>query len=1521
MLLVAFLCIAFKMSLQSEVSHSNWEKFIDVQKYIDAISVEMHRNLSSKCYEDVQKYVNGVKEKQPWSLRVFAANGPLKDDVGLMRTLDECTSISEIIDNSTIIGKYCSAKLTANDGNGTGGICFPGSCSAKEIELIHRGIDIPIYLNASECHVQERNPFHAATVCAIIIFGIILCLVLTSTTYELIMRCNKKSAHTLFKSFSLVTNGNNLLALTTPANAHQISCLWGIRVFAITCIIFKHVVYVKENVTDEPYLSEWKSTLARKIVDGSTFSVDTFLLIAGLLVSFNPKRSLKNGDEFSITKYYLNRYLRLTPTLAFMILVHVALTSYLGFEQLLVKQYIDPSACRRYWWSALLYVQNFVNADRMCLVESWYLSVDMQIFLVSPIFLIPFRKKPKIALSVMVVLILISSAYCFSTVWLLDMTPSMNYNIYYNIKPYTRVTPWFLGFIMGYFLSIPQEARLKIGKGANILLTLASIAAVLFCVYALPWYSEDKILYGSRLALIRPLWSIAICWIIYSCVSGYNGALGSSSSSSEEDGAGTIGMEIPILRRCRVPTGFAQSKNGSKPSKKKKQVMVDKSPQLEDIAVPGTSGLQKPSKSNESWYCHLCRTDRKIDVQQYIGSIESAISIDGNLNLSSNCYEEVENYVYGVKENQQWALRMYRANGEIQSGLLKEPLGSFEECVSVGEALDNITLIGKYCLWHSIDNVENGTKSAFFSGAICFPGNCSAGEIRQIYHAIGIPIYLTSSGCYLQEPKSYDAITICVIVVLGVVLCLVLTSTAYELVTRRNGKSAHILLKSFSLVSNGTSLLKVIDPTSTNQISCLWGLRVITIVLVIFNHVVFVKKIITTDELYLNEWKSTVASKIINGARLSVDTFFVITGILVSFNPNRSSKKVEKFNVVKYYLNRYFRLTPTLAFIVLVDVALAPHLGFGQLVVKQNLDSMSCRRYWWSALLYIQNFVNIEEMCVAVSWYLCVDMQIFLASPLFLIPFRKKPKVVLSVIGALLLMSSVFSFLTVWLFDMTPHMNYLIIYYTKPYTRITPWFVGFITGYILSASKNARLNVGNVTNVILTLASIATIIFLTCEEPLRTNNNILYACQLALVRPLWSVAVCWIIYSCATGYNKFINRLLSLNVFQILSKLTYAAYLVHLTLITLCYTMFQTATVLTHINMPRRSITVDESIHNLVEYFNKEKQNNGPLTPLTAVHARVSDALKIDTKTMSNALRRHQNQEENKETEPRQKSLKTKNMDQQQKSEIRNTIYNMYINHEHVTLDTLLTKMKERALIIVALDAATSFSVIPRSGTKIVGGENALINDFPHQVSLQFGGRHICGGSIVSSDAILTAAHCVVEGSSVSYSVRYGTSYQNSMGTVVAVSTLKSHPYYNDYTSDSDIAIVKLRRTIIFSSVAQGISITAAPHTNYDEAVVTGWGALTEGGSSPFKLQAVKLKLIPHIVCSTYYYGAISGRMICYGYQFGGKDSCQGDSGGPLISGGVQIGVVSWGNGCARPNFPGVYTDVYKLRDFVLSNF
>ncbi|KAF5285097.1 hypothetical protein FQA39_LY16786 [Lamprigera yunnana] len=559
------------------------------------------------------------------------------------------------------------------------------------------------------------------------------------------------------------------------------------------------------------------------------------------------------------------------------------------------------------------------------------------------------------------------------------------------------------------------------------------------------------------------------------------------------------------------------------------------------------------------------------NVDAYVGSIEDAISTDYNLNLSSKCCNEVEKYIYGVKEKQKWALSMFDSNGKMESGLLKgniRHMGSFDECISVNEDFDNITLIGKYCLADLIVNdvnIENGTETKF-KGALCFPGGCTAEEIQQIHHAINISIYPTSSECYLRESKSFDGVIICAIIVFGIILCLVVTSTTYELTMQYSKKSPHVLFKSFSLMSNGKSLLTVTGPKDPNQFSCICGIRVFATVWIILFHLVDLKKGIIANELYFNEWMQTVASKILVAGPLSVDTFLLITGMLISFNHRKSLNKTLKFNIIKHYLNRYFRLTPTLALIVLVRAAFVPYLGFGPLLTIQNVYSANCRRYWWSALLYVQNFVNADDICIQESWYLCVDMQIFLVSPFFLIPLRRKPKIALSVIAALLLISLGFSFASVWVYDMTNPKNYLKNYYMMPYFRVSPWFLGLIMEYHLSVSQETKLIVGKATRVLLTVTSLASIIFCIYAHPTvilsGQENQILYAGRITLIRPLWCMATWWIIYSCVHGYNDFLNNFLSLNAFQVLSKITYAAYLVHLTIISLFHSISRTATVL-----------------------------------------------------------------------------------------------------------------------------------------------------------------------------------------------------------------------------------------------------------------------------------------------------------------------------------------------------------------------
>ncbi|KAB0794212.1 hypothetical protein PPYR_13832 [Photinus pyralis] len=223
---------------------------------------------------------------------------------------------------------------------------------------------------------------------------------------------------------------------------------------------------------------------------------------------------------------------------------------------------------------------------------------------------------------------------------------------------------------------------------------------------------------------------------------------------------------------------------------------------------------------------------------------------------------------------------------------------------------------------------------------------------------------------------------------------------------------------------------------------------------------------------------------------------------------------------------------------------------------------------------------------------------------------------------------------------------------------------------------------------------------------------------------------------------------------------------------------------------------------------------------------------------------------------------------------------------------------------------------LPQLDGRIVGGYDVNIEDHPYQISLQVWGTHICGGSIIAPDLILTAAHCTIKYRAGDMSIRYGSSIRNQAGTEVQVKEKDEHPSYNPSTMDYDVTVLVLRNHVKMSASAQIVSLVAAGSTEGGRvAIVSGWGALSSGGSSPLQLQAVKVREVDRKKCNSDYGGGITDRMVCFMDTY--KDSCQGDSGGPLVSNGVQVGVVSWGYGCADPRYPGVYSNVAVLRDFI----
>ncbi|XP_069679942.1 trypsin alpha-like [Periplaneta americana] len=248
------------------------------------------------------------------------------------------------------------------------------------------------------------------------------------------------------------------------------------------------------------------------------------------------------------------------------------------------------------------------------------------------------------------------------------------------------------------------------------------------------------------------------------------------------------------------------------------------------------------------------------------------------------------------------------------------------------------------------------------------------------------------------------------------------------------------------------------------------------------------------------------------------------------------------------------------------------------------------------------------------------------------------------------------------------------------------------------------------------------------------------------------------------------------------------------------------------------------------------------------------------------------------------------------------------------------------AIAAFTLLLACSFGAVPRITRpkldgRIVGGEPTDIKNFPYQVSMElvpYG--HWCGGSIISPDYVLLAAHCVSGEALSDLSIRVGSTYKEEGGSVHSVEKVVIHSQYSG--EDYDIALIKVSQPFVYSDSVQPISLTSVAPATETPVVVSGWGDLSSGGPAPTQLQQVQVNIIDYNECNDDYllYGGITPRMICAGVPQGGKDSCQGDSGGPLVSEGKLVGIVSWGVGCASKQYPGVYANVAVLKDWVVSN-
>ncbi|MDX2270370.1 MAG: serine protease [Cyanobacteriota bacterium] len=247
----------------------------------------------------------------------------------------------------------------------------------------------------------------------------------------------------------------------------------------------------------------------------------------------------------------------------------------------------------------------------------------------------------------------------------------------------------------------------------------------------------------------------------------------------------------------------------------------------------------------------------------------------------------------------------------------------------------------------------------------------------------------------------------------------------------------------------------------------------------------------------------------------------------------------------------------------------------------------------------------------------------------------------------------------------------------------------------------------------------------------------------------------------------------------------------------------------------------------------------------------------------------------------------------------------------------------------------TAQTGIPSESSQlIVGGSDADPGAYPWMVALLQSDQpdnyeaFFCGGSLIAPQVVLTAAHCLVDtglSDPADIEVLLGTADLTNGGERLAVTSLSIHPDYGLNGEDSDIAL------LFIAPPSTGIPVVtrAEPADGLfvgETATAIGWGDARLGPTRlfPNQLQEVDVTVQSNASCSQSYPGQISDNMICAGRP--GRDSCQGDSGGPLLveespGAWVQVGVTSFGRGCGRPRFPGVYTRVSEFSDWINNQF
>ncbi|XP_022256139.1 nose resistant to fluoxetine protein 6-like [Limulus polyphemus] len=669
------------------------------------------------------------------------------------------------------------------------------------------------------------------------------------------------------------------------------------------------------------------------------------------------------------------------------------------------------------------------------------------------------------------------------------------------------------------------------------------------------------------------------------------------------------------ISRSRAPeaTSGSSSVNTTKPpitpKDKRKSIkskgLIDNDDDEEEPSAtsPKSSDFQGLQAFQETLQ-KLRKMGREFVTQALKRTLPTMVRLNSEMRLSTSCSGSLFKLAVGIRKLQEWAIKMLDSTGKIPSGILHgslAELGDYEQCQNIvvyNRRDDNKERFrGRYCSVHVQPYLPPGVKYHVYSTnktihdleemysylsrgsfrlGLCLPSSCSLKDVQQMASQVRkrIELNVTVNWCQVKDSTwSLDNSQLAVCLFNGLMLGIVLLATSIELIRRYFQKRRHLRVKDRAetgfavqaiecFSAYGNTKLQLNSRTETYHLRVVDGIRVFTITWIILGETFKSMSSEKTNALRkIFDLREDFVFQMVIQFPFALDSLFFTSGMLITYLALRRLKDNNgEFSLLRYYVHRYWKMTPTFL-IISGGIWLLEDLGSGP-VWKESLDPLikSCKKNWWTNVLYIGNFYKVEDRCLPHCGLISCLMQFFLVSPVVFWSLYRKPVIgkiliatgILISVVTLAVITPLFNQMPVLLASVTDHsvqMEHLRLIITMPYTHLGTYCVGMATGYFIYVYREKKLRMHPIVALCGWSAAVACNLVIVfglhqwnsgSSFPTKTTATV-YA---ALCRLGWSLGLAWLTIACVYGYGGIINSFLSWKGFTPLSRLTYIVYII-----------------------------------------------------------------------------------------------------------------------------------------------------------------------------------------------------------------------------------------------------------------------------------------------------------------------------------------------------------------------------------------